>query len=247
MKKLLLLFASGLMMSSLANAQTHADLSMNMVTLSGNGFSYDFMGDGGNNCIGQHVGAWGGVTGQTWTIDQTTNSLQVVTDGSQGTTGTQIMQFYTGDCNLTTIDLSTAANQKLRLKVNASIAVPELLVVMYGASNSTSNLSGTPNTIPLAAGDNDITVNLNLGGIADAASVQSIGLVPRNAWDDANIAVTLKFDLVQIGDGITTTTSTNKAQLMNNAVSVYPNPAKDQISVNLKDMNVKGTFKFTEI
>ncbi|MBY0424961.1 MAG: hypothetical protein K2Q22_04925, partial [Cytophagales bacterium] len=150
MKRLLLSVSLLTMSLGTVFAQTHSALSGNAPTADGKGYTFNFNGSAANNCLGGGgVGNNGGVLNQTWSISGGQLVVTVPTMTSYDDTR-QVLKFYGGDCVGSTIDLSSAANQKLSFKVNSSPASTstttsrELVIIFYNSDGTQTNYSNHP-------------------------------------------------------------------------------------------------------
>jgi hypothetical protein len=245
MRKLLLTLAGGLMISTAAFAQTHSALSCNKPSSGLNGYVFDFGGTSANNCF-----AGGGVAydlmpaNQTWSIPGD-DSLQIVVPTMTVYDDTrQRLHFYTGDCVASPIDLSSAADKKLKIVLKSPMA-GQMVVVIYSGAQTNYSAPGL-DVVNLVAGTNTYDVStLDLTGITNQANITDIGLFFRGTtgWGDFNFAGTVQIDYIRIGSGVTPCSlpSGTQSQEVSSSVSVYPNPAKDQFVVNLNDVAIEGT------
>ncbi|HSZ24219.1 MAG TPA: T9SS type A sorting domain-containing protein [Cytophagaceae bacterium] len=248
MKKVILSLFAVALTSAMAWAQTtNAQLAGNGLSPTGYGYEFDFLDDTAANCFGSNgVRYYAQDPEQKWSITTPgfltiTVPVQTAYDGNA-----QLAHFYSGNCNTATIDLSSLASPTVRIKLTASGACNIVLITYSGAN---SNYTGTPNqiTFPSGGGSVDTTMALNLTGVTPLNTVSAVGLVVRGpaGWNDFSFAGTVKIDLIQIGDAVTakgTTatggTVTGTTTAVNNAlISVYPNPARDQINIDLSSLN----------
>src|SRR6478609_2381004 len=111
MKKLLLTLAGAALLSS-AFAQTHADLSGNLISDSDRGVVFEFKGTSANNCYkGGGVQFYADIASQSWAVGNGTLDITVPTLTAYDDTR-QAIKFYSGDCVAANIDLSNTADQK---------------------------------------------------------------------------------------------------------------------------------------
>lgn len=239
MKKIILSLMVVAANLSFVNAQTNSLDAGNIPTPSGEGYAFAFKGTAVQNCLGSHVAGYATGTNQTWTIDETNHQLDIAVAGSQSYPG-QILKFYTGNCVSSPIDLTTTANQKISFKITSDVAVPELVITILNSAGTQSN-NALPNIVALTVGDNtftDLTLT-GMSGITTISDIGSIALVPRNAYNDYNLTANLKVSYFVIGDATIPTTTAVNAEVDNSLISVYPNPAKDQINLDLSSLTSK--------
>jgi hypothetical protein len=255
MKKVLLSLMAVAMMNVASWAQvTNAQSSQNFKTISGNGFGFEFSGDSVANCFGSNGARYYAQDpNQKWTMVPNSGMLtitvptQTVYDGSA-----QQAHFYIANCTTTTVDLSSVSLQKIRVKLTASGACNVVAIVYSGASSTYTD--NNVNTIPFsAAGTKDTTMTfpVSSAGItyngALMTGVSGVGLVVRGpgGYLDHSFAGTVNVDLIEVGDAINATppaipTTAVTAEVNNSLISVYPNPAKDQINVDLTSLNASN-------
>ncbi len=237
MKKVILSLVA--MAFSGAMMAQNGTLAGNVPTVGSDGFTFDFLMTGTENCLAGGGVAYDAATSQAWSIDGSGHLVVSIPHSNIYESNTQTLKFYTGNCISSTIDLSTAADQKIEVSLNASKA-GQLLVVMYTGANS--NYNATPATMNFVAGQQTVSSALNLTGSGmNSAALTKIGLLFRGpiGWGDTTLyspaAASITVDYVKIGTVATLTGTT--AALDNSLISVYPNPAKEQINIDLSSMN----------
>jgi hypothetical protein len=254
MKKVILslIAAATMSASSWAQVGTNAYTAQNFATVTGNGYGFEFSGDSVANCFGSNgVRYYAQDNALPWSMVTGSGKLTITVPTQSAYDGNaQQAHFYTGNCSGATIDLSTPANQKMRVKLTASGAC-QIVPIVYSGSSSTYT-DPNYNTITFhAAGTKDTTFSFPVSsagltaGSGTATAVSGIGLLVRgpSGWGDISFVGTVTFDLVEVGDAIGATppgggTTAVTAAVNNSLIAVYPNPAKDQISVDLTSLNV---------
>jgi len=233
MKKILLSLVTTTL-SCFAFAQSHSDLSENALTASGEGYTFNFKGSSANNCEGGGGVQYYGETNQVWSLDGSDNLIVTIAPTPTYTSDAQQAKFYSGDCVVADIDLSSASNQKIAINLTSPEA-GELVVITY--SGTESNYAGTPNTFALVAGANTLSAtSINLVGITNNTTITGVGLLFRGplGWSDETFNGSVTIDFIKVGDAVSTT---NVAKSVDNTlISVYPNPSKEFINVDLSSL-----------
>ncbi len=234
MKKVILSLAALVISATCLLAQTNAVTSGNLIEPGLNGFTFEFNGTLVDNCSNSNGinSVTPAPTNQTWTTDGSGKLVVTVPTMTAYNGDAQTAKFYTGNCVSATLDLSATADQKIAINLNSPMA-GQLVVIFY--SGASSNYANTPNVFALVSGANTLSATVDLTGIT-SSSVSGIGFVFRGAtgWGDYNFSGTVNVENVKVG--AVTTTGTNVA-VNNSLLSVYPNPAKDQINIDLSSMN----------
>ncbi len=219
----------------------------NVPTGSGEGFTFDFLMTGTENCLASGGVSYDAATTQVWSIDGSGNLVVTIPSSTTYESNPQTLKFYTGNCVTTgagtIVDLSTVANQKIQISLNSPMA-GELVVVLYTGANSNYGTTPTgtppgagPAAIAIAAGQQTVDATLDPAGTGMISSgITKVGLLFRGplGWNDATFNGTVTINYVTIGDAVVA--STNSA-IDNSLISVYPNPANDQINIDLSSMN----------
>jgi len=249
MKKVILSLIAVTMMNlaSWAQVGTSAYTAQNFATVTGNGYGFEFSADSVANCFtGNGVRYYAQDAAMPWSMVSGSGNL-TITVPTQTTYDASAQQahFYTGNCSSTTIDVSAAANQKVRIKLTTTGAC-QVLVLVYAGAASTYGDPGLNIITFHAAGSKDTTMTFPAtGGLAGhLTAISGVGLLVRgpSGYGDLTFAGTVNVDLIEVGDAIGATPpgggATAVTEAVNNSlISVYPNPAKDQISVDLTSLN----------
>ncbi len=246
MKKIILSLVAAAMSGTIAFAQTNSITSGNMPTSSGFGYAYEFNGTGAENCNTTHVPAFI-ATGYALTIDETNHSLDISTDGTQG--GGVKLAFYEGNCDGVSIDLSDNANQKITLQVVSDVVIPQLIVLFYDVSGAASDhdpivLANVPADTTIYTIDNPAQIvfkswSATTGNPLDSTQINGVGFMIRNAYNDWDLEANVSIPYIHIGDA-PEVTSARTQKVNNSLLSVYPNPAKDQINLDLSSMGASN-------
>ena len=234
MKKVILSLLAVAFSGSVMFAQTNSDASGNMPTVSLLGYNFLFNGNAVENCNTSHVPFFGQDPNMTFNVNTTTNSLDIVTNGSQTPYTAQKIGFTSGNCVNASIDLSVAAQQIFTINLTTTVAVPEFLIYLYDVTGAVTSVN--PTIVALTAGANTVSVTsgINFSEI-DESQVGGMGFVIRKAYNDATVVGTVSIQTIRIGDAVTT--AGTSAAVNNSLLSVYPNPAKDQINIDLSSLN----------
>jgi hypothetical protein len=159
-----------------------------------------------------------------------------------------------------TMDISglPVAEQKVIVILKSSAAVTLRLYVAQGQNggNIWSNNNTATTDISVPAGKID-TISLDLSVSANLASTNAGGNVPLTALTyvgfNPNVATgnfTGTISILKIGVGNSVlynaikaaTTTATLAAVNNSLISVYPNPAKDQITIDLSSLNAANAL-----
>lgn len=234
MKKVILSMLAVAFSSAVMFAQTNSDASGNKPTGSLLGYNFLFNGNAVENCNTSHVPAFAQLSGMTFNVNTTTNALEIVTNGTQTSYNAQKIGMTSGNCVNASIDLSAVAQQKISIDLTSDVAVPEFLIYFYDVTGAVT--SNNPTIVALTAGANTINVTsgINFSEI-DESQVGGLGFLVREAYNDATISATVSIATIRVGDAVTT--SSTSPSVNNSLLSVYPNPAKDQINIDLSSMN----------
>jgi hypothetical protein len=218
-------------------------LAGNVPTAGGDGFTFEFLMTGTENCLASGGVAYDAATTQAWSIDGSGNLVVTVPVSGTYESNPQTLKFYTGNCIGSTIDLSTVADQNIQISLNSPMA-GQIVVVLY--TGSSSNYNTTPSSVPpgngpavidIVAGQQTVSSVLDPAGTGmSAAALTKVGLLFRGptGWNDATFNGTVTIDYVKLGTAVTAGTT---IAVDNSLISVYPNPAKEQISIDLSSMN----------
>jgi hypothetical protein len=255
MKKVLLSLIAVTMMNVASWAQvTNAQASQDFKTVSTNGYGFEFSGDSVANCFGSNGARYyAQVPSNMWSMVTGSGMLTITVPTQTSYDGSaQQAHFFTGNCVSTTVDLSATSQQKMRIKLTASGACQVIPIVYSGASSTYTDPAYNSITF-YAAGTKDTTFTFPVSsagltaGSGSVAAVSGVGLVVRGktGWGDISFVGTVNVDLIEVGDAINATppaipgggTTAVTAEINNSLVSVYPNPAKDQITVDFSSLN----------
>jgi hypothetical protein len=240
MKRLLLIISAGVISLS-GYSQTHSDLSGNKKTLTGRGYTWEFNGDALNNCFEGGGVAYDGnsnVNNQQWSVGSGILTVDVPAMTSYDD-ARQRLKFYSGDCSGTTVNLNNTTDRRFKISLN-SPANGQLVLIFYSGTQ-TNYSAPTPPVYDITAGDNvlDIT-NIDLTGITDFTQVDAIGMFFRGptGWGDYNFSGTVTINYLLVGDAVTL--SNNKDAVVDNSlITVFPNPANEELTVDLAKLNGK--------
>lgn len=268
MKKTLLTLVAACFVTASAFAQTPSSrvsatpsqtaCSGNIVTAGEDGYAFNFNSSENNNCFANGgVQFDAAVTNQSWAIDGIGNLVVTVPVMTAYNDSRQRSRFYKDGCTAQIVDLSGAGSKKISLKVTSdATANRQLVVVFYSLAESNYSAAGL-NIFTVAPGVNTFTDEVvDLTGITDASNITSIGLFFRGAgltpWNDFDAAGTYTIDYIYVGtaDASTaptpptdcgTTTANHNANVVNDQVNVFPNPAKGAFTVDMTAMNNSET------
>lgn len=233
MKKIILSLVA-MAFSGTVFAQTNSITAGNIPNVDGVGYTFQFNGTDVENCLSGGGGAYFGPTSQLWSIDGSGN-LVVTVPNAAYESNAQAINFYTGNCSSVTIDLSTVADQKMEMAFTAPMAGQVVVIYYTGAA---SNYNNNPIAYNFTTGANVLSSTLDLtgSGMSDNA-LTYVGLLFRGpaGWNDNSFNGAVSIDYIKIGTDVVTTATT--ASVDNSLISVYPNPAKDQINIDLSSMN----------
>ena len=221
-------------------AQTNSITSGDIPTVASDGYTFQFNGNGTANCLASGGVAYGAATTQAWSIDGSGNLIVTVPSSTTYESNVQSARFFSGNCVANPLDLSGTGNNKFQITLNSPMA-GQLVVVAYdGASSNYGSASPDgPNVLSLVSGANTLTGTFDFVGTGMSSSnITAIGLLFRGptGWSDATFHGAVTIGNILVGSVVPTTTGT-LAAVNNSLISVYPNPAKDQINIDLTSMN----------
>jgi hypothetical protein len=247
MKKVILSLVAMAMTAGMAIAQTNSVTSGNMPTASGNGYAFEFNGNATENCTISHVPQFA-VTGYTTSIDEVGHALDLSTSGTQQ--NFIKFSFYTDNCSNVQIDWSENSYQKFTMEITTDTIIPQLLVIFYDNTGAASDLDPIIfENVPV--GTSTLTqldpAKIVLKGWApstpypslDSTKIAAVGFQIRKTYLDKTISAATSIQYIYMGDA-GTLASVNAAHVNNSLISVFPNPAKDQINIDLSSMNVSN-------
>lgn len=239
MKKFTLIVALLTSTTLLSLAQTESASSNNRKATNGLGYQFQFDGLSSDNCPNNIPYDAYYFSSADFTIAAGSGSMVVDAGGSQQPWYRINLRMYNGSCasvDQTSINLSANANQRLEMKINASVAMPNFSVQFSDINDrwSSNKLLSTP----LIAGDNIITITdasaiefkeYNAAGpiAMDSSQIINVGLFP------GVVAGRFTVDYVRLGD-VTSLVTANKPAVVESSLSYFPNPVKDQLTVNYK-------------
>jgi len=238
MKKVILSLMAVAFSGTMLMAQiTNSDNSGNKPSASLNGFTFEFNGTLVENCDGSRVPAFAQIAGTNFVVNTTAHALEITTTGAQSPYLSQKLGFSSGNCSPAQIDMSSAANQKFEIAITSDTIIPQLLVYFYDITGAATANYPYIATVPAGSSTLTVTTGLDFSEI-DESQVNGIGFVVRKSWNDATISADILIDYILVGDGALAASTT--AQVDNSLISVYPNPAKDMINVDLSSLNAAG-------
>ncbi len=221
-------------------AQTNSINSGDIPTVASDGYTFQFNGTGTDNCLASGGVAYSAATTQAWSIDGSGNLIVTVPSSATYESNPQTARFFSGNCVANPLDLSGMGNNTFKITLNSPMA-GQLVVVAYdgASSNYATAAPDGPNVISLVSGANTLTGTFDFVGTGMSSSnITAIGLLFRGptGWSDATFHGAVTISSILVGSAVTTTTGT-LAAVNNSLISVYPNPAKDQINIDLSSMN----------
>ncbi|MDF2456972.1 MAG: Secretion system C-terminal sorting domain [Cytophagaceae bacterium] len=255
MKKTLLTLSAACLMTASAFAQiSQTQCSGNIVTEGEDGYAFNFNSSAANNCFangGVAFIAADEIENQSWAINNDgvlTVTVPTMTDYDDAR---QTMRFYKDGCGAQIVDLSAPVNRKLSLKVTSSATTNRQLLVIFNSGEESNYAASGLNVLTIVPGENTFTdLAVDLTGITDASTISTLGLFFRGAtgWGDVDAAGTYKIDYIYVGTATASTaptpptdcgtvTANNNANVVNDQVSVFPNPAKGAFTVDMTAMN----------
>jgi hypothetical protein len=185
-------------------------ISINAPTSDGKGYLFNFNGTEASNCLDSNSSQYSNYGFAPMTVSSGSLIVDVPIQTSYNS-NVNILNFYTGNCNWSTINLSDLINQKFTISLNSSPASTttnrQLIVVLFQGTNSTYSNSALVYTI--TAGSNIITSSsqgqdLYFGAASniDSTQISGIGLLIRgeNGFGDYDAAGTYSIDYISIGD-----------------------------------------------
>jgi len=231
-----------------AQAPTNVQNAQNLPTATGYGFEFKFQGTPTDNCSAGNA-VWNCFSNPGYTVTFSGNNPVLTSDGTQGAYGPMISaRLPVGNCNIVqspTYPVDCSTYHDITMTVTSTVNVPNFCV-MLGVDNSGyvvvdgGNTVDTRSEVSLVAGvTKTFTVTSPTHNNADVAmpmnKVLGLTFYMRGAGG-ASIATSVTITSIKIGDATVVSTGTT-AEINNSLISVYPNPAKDQISVDLSSLN----------
>lgn len=252
MKKVILSLVGGLCMTTLVLGQTNVELAQNLPTVTGEGFEFKFQNNDVANCFPSPTpgsnNLWNTFTTAGFSVDKTGTGptypiLQA--SGSQAQYSTMSIRLPEGNCgNITTNYIDMSTYKQIQLTVTSDVAVPKFSFMLAVDNSGWSVVDGDnsdPRTQTALAAGVQTTFTITSPSVNYLSVAQPLDKVigfsiSMNDASDMPIAANITVTSIKMGDAVTTTAVSN-AEINNSLVSVYPNPAKDQINVDLSSLN----------
>jgi hypothetical protein len=246
-------------------------LSMAMLFASSAAFSQAFtngntgftqsLGTGGTSCLsaftnGGYQWADGNVASASNNANEFTITAVAVPSGTPATSGFDF--YYTGagcDPMRTTsigVDMSGAGNAKMRVRAKASVAGATVQFHVLSSlnaypQNTTANL-GVPTSqtqVTLTTSYADYTIDFS-GSAWDAGSasfrqtINTWGVIIPSDNPTFNNGVVINIESIKVGSDVIN--SNSSANVVNEQVNLFPNPAKSSFNVDITAMQVESAL-----
>lgn len=233
MKKVILSFV-GVLAGAIAFGQTHFNLSGNCKELDDSGYFWEFNGTGANNCGPEVWADYWGLSRFTWSMVDNSGEITLIDDGNVTSGYWSIFKTNTGDCtgsgDFAQLDLTPPFDIKIRCKADQAST-------LHITPNKGSNI-GADKSVAITTTYAEYTINFaaaDNGGIALTSGVMTDVEGVAISMTDGTYPITLTIDYIIIGSNCLS--SSKDAVVANDAVNVYPNPAKDQLNIDLAGLN----------
>lgn len=250
MKKVILSLVAAAFSTTMLMAQppTNVQNAQNLPTAFGQGFEFKFMGAPIDNCApatlpspGNNI--WNTFGTPNYMINFSGNNPIIQANGTAGSglLSIRLPQLNCGNVG-TGSEIDCSGNKKIQMTVISNVVVPKFSV-MFAADNGgfsvvDGNATDPRTTTALVIGTNTFTVTSPThdfnSNVFDLTKILGLSFVIRDA-SDVSMAANITITSIKIGDAVTTTGTL--AAVNNSLISVYPNPAKDQINIDLTSMN----------
>ncbi|MBX9852903.1 MAG: T9SS type A sorting domain-containing protein [Cytophagaceae bacterium] len=252
MKKLLLMITGGLLAASSVLAQTNSDDSGNKPTATDNGYTFAFNTPFGVqatneqvNCVNTGSGGtipWFATTGYTIDMAGATGAINV--QGAVGRGYWTHWKFTSGNCATDAISFPGTGDVVVKIRAKSDVAGTPLFVdlntTIGSGPSAMLEITNANKTITLGTTYAVYTVTFTNADFTAAPSGytrSSVEGVSFHLGNEGTAAYNINIDWITVGDALSL--GTNDASVDNSLINVFPNPAKDQVNVDLSLLNGK--------
>jgi hypothetical protein len=245
MKKLLLTLVAGLFVSVAAFSQTHSDISGNKITTSGKGYLYQFAGSLTNQCQPNDLDWFAG--SYDWNMGTTAGTIVLSEPAANPDTWVHT-KFSHPDCGSPRQTIDLTGGFTIRIKAKSDVAGTVLFATVNSTVSSALAVADETKTQTIANANTYQLLTYTFAS-TDFATLDPAVIEGLSLSIGGDNATNITIDWITIGDAVS---GVDKAIVDNSLISVYPNPAKDQISVNLsaitgQDITVKVVNVYGEV
>jgi hypothetical protein len=250
MKKTLLTILT-LGMATLSMAQTHSMLSQNAATANDDGYNWNFSGSAANNCGPENALDYFASSRFSWAMGSGGLGTVILSDANGVASGGNfyaVMKMDNNDCGGVNdyAHLEIVAPCTVRVSLKTSVSGADLIMQLNSTANA-QYVSSTDKTVNGLTADGNfhtydfIFTSTDAGNMPFASGtftdIEGISIAP--AWPGGTaFPASIEFNWIEVGSAVGTHSgpdaiaSTSDAQFAE-SISVYPNPAKDVLNVDL--------------
>lgn len=261
MKRVLLSVFAMAAVSFAVNAQTNSITSGNQPSVDSLGYQFLFKGSTADNCSSDaDTKVPNSAIGlqSSYVMDSVGNGgLTITTDGTQAGWHNFPIRLYNNNCADFNLDLSDTANQKIKVVIESSVAVPQFMIFLGDLQSRVNDSIGS--IASLEVGSNTIIFDdidfhqWESSETVDADSIANVFLYFRNGWCDNNdvdeatnggcdgtigsIAGTFTVSEITLGNFTEPAVGLSELVKAKNEFSVYPNPVSEGLVSFPETMN----------